>query len=1331
MFKFSEYYGALVQKGMRILLLVLLLLVIMPFAQAQKRAEEGCYEFVATKDVLINGIQRGSPFMGQDTRYGDSRTFPFSNTVGNDVLEEALRDALHGTRFLVPVKGGDFSFAFSGEYSANKRSTLSESVVSRVSVSGNVGKINETFQAVGTCILQATINYNGESHSENIITKQVTYTVDYVGEVWAGVTTYGDSVYLSINVGPSYKGTIGTSGTVRYQGVYHVVKDVYTGSKEPEEFDFTENYGSISIRFKAPNLLTNQDDTQSDKQVTETTTIAEEEAGENEGEDIPWTFIVVGAVAAGGAAVAITKGGKGKGKDKNKPKPKQPSSFRMIIYKDFGDTLIEKDPPRLIGARIEEITPEGNKIDRLDLTAKITISAESNCVVDDVSLEGRYMSGAIVGYQTHQDNDIEGVAKVRFVFNGPNGILVNHVIFRLVDAPEIVMEEAITFEAEGGKTQHIDFGINNYKGTILDVKVKLEPEGAKYFTPTLEACISNPLQYRINLTEHGKMPEPPASSEGQAQQQKPIAGDAECFRCNVAVQLEGREKPVTNSFMIYRIHLGLRLDIRALKAYLVDYDSDCDHEVLVTDPKKPKKWGESKVVFQLYAEEPKTGKIKTVIPDGEPQFTFEDIREGSLMFADKNGNIIQSPCALMAFKFELKDVLYENTIHGVIHSTGGGLYPPNRAKAKVTLRASYGGRTFETSEIVTITSQPYRVIDDEREYSRVLHEDEEKMRQLTDLRCKLRNDDRFAELIPYYYKVESMIEGYDARFGFYEPDYQKLMRIFKKYCSGEIGHYFVNDAVWKPEWTEADETFNAFIATYASMERSWSVIGMRIALGIFTAGASELVLTPYSAMVGMKNYVDKGGDSAVKAFVIASGEVLFWEGAFYAGGEALKWGLNNTEAGKKIKDMAAKTAQKMKEPYAKLKESAMTAWKGKEATKNLSGVKSVNTKELGDKVVKAGEKVKQTKSGAKAHATEAIRKTMEEGADDVVRFGSSKFNEECAKRARQDAEKILENFKKVMNNPTATQEEMRRATLALQGNKAAQNLLRESKSDLLRANFNHEIKLIYDEVDKPTIKKLAERLKLKEIEIRKAPNASSNSGQDLYLGKKIGADRDVTYQFKDKNGNWVDIDESIQQQAYCEAFNEYHYGFMPKDQQQALKTLQKFDQAVVNGETGAESFGKDLQNIIDKVNQGNKLVDPDKVATTVKYKCEMWLGQGKACRDQAEQLYNMGLVDEAMRVMGYGEELVKEGVRMNVKEFKRILDPRIQAAISRGTAVKDYKTLYAKISILERVATPPPKGTEQISLESARLTLQNQFGTTLEKVMEECVDAIKEINNCL
>lgn len=62
---------------------------------------------------------------------------------------------------------------------------------------------------------------------------------------------------------------------------------------------------------------------------------------------------------------------------------------------------------------------------------------------------------------------------------------------------------------------------------------------------------------------------------------------------------------------------------------------------------------------------------------------------------------------------------------------------------------------------------------------------------------------------------------------------------------------------------------------------------------------------------------------------------------------------------------------------------------------------------------------------------------------------------------------------------------------------------------------------------------------------------------------------------------------------------------------------------------------------------------------------------------------------------------------------------------------KDYAVLYEKIKVLESIGIPPPKDVLSATLEEARLTLQIQYNTTIEEVVKECSNVIKEVNALL
>ena len=276
----------------------------------------------------------------------------------------------------------------------------------------------------------------------------------------------------------------------------------------------------------------------------------------------------------------------------------------------------------------------------------------------------------------------------------------------------------------------------------------------------------------------------------------------------------------------------------------------------------------------------------------------------------------------------------------------------------------------------------------------------------------------------------------------------------------------------------------------------------------------------------------------------------------------------------------------------------------------------------------------------------------------------------------------------------------------------------------------------YDDIDPKVIKRLQEKIKVKsyrveEPEIRVFKGATGNAGEELRLGRKMGAVRDVTFQIPGKDGKWVDIGEDLMEEAYAETLNKELYGTISPDRFEMIdKTLHKLDQATVNGLLGKESYGADLFKIIDPARQAEKLGDPRRIAETYLHKCELWLSQGQTATEVAEQLLKQGYEDEALKVLGYGESLIKEGMRQNVKQFQRILIPRIEAAATKGVKL-DYTKLMAKIRVLDSMGTPPPKGAIPISLEEARLVLQTQFQCSMEDVVKECAQAVMDVNAVL
>ena len=156
---------------------------------------------------------------------------------------------------------------------------------------------------------------------------------------------------------------------------------------------------------------------------------AENTPGEDAGIVIP---IAIGAVAALGAAGAI--GATESGSGKKKKKKKKPSTYKMYVYKDFGDSIRKGDEPKYVYARIGEITPEGNEVDRPDLSERIRISPVTDGFhVTEYGMSGNYKCAYVSADETFAGED----GAVSFVFTFEGGSFTENLWFRIVGDPYI------------------------------------------------------------------------------------------------------------------------------------------------------------------------------------------------------------------------------------------------------------------------------------------------------------------------------------------------------------------------------------------------------------------------------------------------------------------------------------------------------------------------------------------------------------------------------------------------------------------------------------------------------------------------------------------------------------------------------------------------------------------------------------------------------------------------------------------------------------------------------------------------------------------------------
>ena len=182
------------------------------------------------------------------------------------------------------------------------------------------------------------------------------------------------------------------------------------------------------------------------------TSTASEQSGEDSGThivsdiieefddpDLPGGIIIsIGGAAAAGAAIA--SGGKKKkdsGDKKEKKKEQHKSRYKMYVYKDFGDVIRKDGKPVRVGARIAEITEDGEKT-RNDLTRNIEVYSENDSLdVRDTGMSGKYKYASV----TADPESLKTEGTVSFRYVGEGGEFIRNVIFRLGGDVKIVFPQ--------------------------------------------------------------------------------------------------------------------------------------------------------------------------------------------------------------------------------------------------------------------------------------------------------------------------------------------------------------------------------------------------------------------------------------------------------------------------------------------------------------------------------------------------------------------------------------------------------------------------------------------------------------------------------------------------------------------------------------------------------------------------------------------------------------------------------------------------------------------------------------------------------------------------
>ena len=881
-------------------------------------------------------------------------------------------------------------------------------------------------------------------------------------------------------------------------------------------------------------------------------TPADDKPGEK-GTGIPPAVFWIGGAAGGGILVSrILKKGKG---DKEKPESdkKRPSSkYRMILYKEFGDTLRLGDEPRIVGARIEEITSEGEKKERLDLTEKIRISEGDNIRVLSTGMSGKYRC-ARIQVPDPQTKDIPDKGSVIFSFKGPGGILNNHVVFKIEDNLRIIFcQENVTYVAGHRSSETIYFYVEGLSDNA-NVEASLENDDKKTFSlskvrPDKEGS------YSVDVTD----------TLGDDAIKERMAGDVDsCYLVIKASEpVKDGVREVKERLPLHRFYEGLRMQVGHIKAYPVIKGSESISmtEQQPQDYEHPLAIAHTRLEVTLFAWDEKTNKVGSPAPDSM-EIKFEDVPESLEWFGKRKDEPIRDPVVnlglqLVDFAVDCRPVITGINTRTYIYEIvpSAIMVPPNRCKAAIKATATYGGRTFQAEQISMVISMPVRIPADMAELHNMQKFDQQVTEKFVHMRNTLLSRPQAPQLAALIYKCDIMLDSFDERFGYYMPEYYKAKKLFLKLMRGEVGPLYVAESAYVWEEVYFGDGFDMCMAAFEEKEPK-TLMG-RLLLGLVTLGYSEVVYyTPKAFLLECKKASYNEKNTFFDNFLVGA-EFAAWEiaktAAFKKGMEIGLGKLSTTQFGQAL----AETADLVKKDLLAVEQTLC---------KNYSSIAYVS------RLARTTHKALSWKIDFRKLA----KQKLDAGKDLLAKSPAMQELRELAKEAQSLGELKVKRFIEACNNPNISPEELKSLVLSIQCDRYAKTYLNSTKViDKYRFRFTTENTLLHADVKKALKAQIAKDFNVHESQVTFFEATGNATKVNAVNCKKIGMDHDYTIRV-----NGEDLPEEVASRYWNDEYCFQATGsknFSPWD---AGKLGEQAEQTAVSA-TGPESFGKDVGKVI-------------------------------------------------------------------------------------------------------------------------------------------------------
>lgn len=606
------------------------------------------------------------------------------------------------------------------------------------------------------------------------------------------------------------------------------------------------------------------------------------------------------------------------------------------------------------------------------------------------------------------------------------------------------------------------------------------------------------------------------------------------------------------------------------------------------------------------------------------------------------------------------------------------------------------------------------------------------------------SDVYFDDLTPIAYRIESMIEGHDYAFGFFEPEVKQVVTTFARFESGELGSAEAIDLAYHGRDMLFADTLRM---TVQDWNHSWTAIGVRIGFAFITFGESEWLFMPLAAisagMEGSLNYIDNGGDDLLEAYRVGcsdAGKQLLFEGAMAVGvGAAVKC--------VKWAGVLTKEAIQQRQLYAKaLSEMFSSAKYSKAVLGAANAVETLITKSRSLAQTAMHTALKPFRSAANA-LMERLAGASADKVDDIIRTyrGGATVGAENVEReiayvlGRMEGSVKVDALKQLMKSggKGLSIYEKRAVVIAIQSDKHAMRTMLEAGDKEVIAFFNE----IMGDIEKKAIQKAREALysrfggKVPMDKIR-VKGTSGNVAADVIAGRKLPMDLDVTFEYwDDVAGAYKDVKAALGQECFDAEFYKICKGYAAESDDVARLFARNADMTVTDA-FHAEAYSaeyRDALRVIDKNLAGERFTNAKQVGKVAEYKCVEWLQLSKRALADSRTARAAGKIVDAQGLAALSEAYAEEAVRQFTKQADRLVVNRLSYLYSKGitpsTSV-NIDSFLSKVAVLKRSGMGRFGGTG-LTAGEIDAVLEGGFQTNVETLYHELNVLTVELDNAL